>query len=80
MLRLTFLYHFHVTSQKSDYNVTFGQDLLQGLGISLDFQNNFISLRETKIPMRAINCNMRNNFVIQDSKNIKRVPKRIKKI
>ena len=33
---------FHVTSQKSNYDVIFGQDLLQGLGINLDFQNNFV--------------------------------------
>ena len=34
---------FHVTDKKSNYNVIFGTDLLQKLGISLDFQNNLIS-------------------------------------
>ena len=33
---------FHVTSQKSNYNVIFGQDSLPELGINLDFYNNFV--------------------------------------
>ena len=33
---------FHVMNEKSNYNVIFGRDLLQELGISLDFQNNFV--------------------------------------
>ena len=40
---LNFMAHifapFHITSQKSNYDVIFGQDLLQESGINLDFQN-----------------------------------------
>ena len=42
---------FHVTSHKNNYDVIFGQDLLRELGINLDFQNNFVQWKETKIPM-----------------------------
>ena len=71
---------FHVTSQKSNYDVIFGRDLLRELGINLDFQNNSFIWKETEIPMKSINCKMRTNFVIQDSKNIKSATNRIKKI
>ena len=40
---------FHVTNQKSNYDVIFGQDLLQQLGINLDFQNNSVIWKEIKI-------------------------------
>ena len=33
---------FHLTSQKSNYDIIFGQDLPRELGINLDFQNNFV--------------------------------------
>ena len=71
---------FHLTNQKSNYNVIFGQNLLQELEINLDFQNNFLDWKETKIPMRYINCKMRTNFEMQESKNIKNATNRIKKI
>ena len=71
---------FHVTSQKSNYNVIFGQDLLQELGLKSDFQNNFVGWKETKIPTKLFNCKMRTNFAIQESKNIKCTTNRIKKI
>ena len=32
----------HITSQKSNYNVIFDQDLLQEIRINLDYQNNFV--------------------------------------
>ena len=71
---------YHVTSQKSNCNIIFGQNLLRELGINLDFQNDFIRWKEIKIPMKSINCKMRTNFVIQESKNVKSTTKRIKKI
>ena len=58
---------FHISGQKSNYNVSFGWDLLWEYGINLDFQNNFVAWKETKIPLKSVNCNMRTNFAIQDS-------------
>ena len=49
---------FHITSQKSNYNVNFGRDLLWELKIYLDFQNNFVGWKETKIPMKSMNYKM----------------------
>ena len=54
----------HVTSQKSNYNVIFGRNLLRELGINLDFQNSFVGWKETKIPMKSIYWKMRTNFTI----------------
>ena len=68
---------FHVTSQKSNYDVIFGHDLLRELGTNLDFQNNFVGWKETKIPIKSIDCKMRTNFAIQESKNIKSATKKI---
>ena len=70
---------FYATSQKSNYDVIFGRYLLQELGINLDFQNNFIGLKVTKILMISIDCKMRTNFAIQENKNIKSTTNRIKK-
>ena len=39
---------FHIISQKSDYNVIYGQDLPQELGINLDIQNNFVGWKENQ--------------------------------
>ena len=71
---------FHVTSQKSSYNVIFDPDILRELGINLDCQNNFVGWKEAKIPMKSIYCKMRTNFAIQESINIKSATNRIKKI
>ena len=58
---------FDITCQNSNYNVNFFQDLLQELGINLDFQNNFVGWKETKIPMKSANNKMRTLFLIQES-------------
>ena len=62
---------FHVTNQKSNYVVMFGRDFLRELGINLDFQNNIVGGKETKVPMKSINYKMRTNFVIQESKKVR---------
>ena len=48
---------FDVTCQKRNYDVIFVKDLLWELGVSLDFQNNFVGWKETKIPIKPINYN-----------------------
>ena len=68
---------FHITSQKSNY---IHQDLLQRLGVNLDFQNKCVGWKETKISMKSINCEMLTNFAMQVTKNIKNATNRIKKI
>ena len=72
---------FHVTTKKSNYNVIFSRDSLQELGIQLDFQNNFIGWKDISLLMNnPINCKIRTQFTIQNSKNVRNVNKRIKKI
>ena len=50
--------------------------------INLDFQNYFVFVgwKETKVPMKSINCKMRIEFLIKKSTNIKSGTNRIKKI
>ena len=71
---------FHVTTKKSNYDIIFGRDVLQELGIQLDFQNNFIGWQNINLPMKPMDCKMRTHFTNQDSKNIRNATKRIKKI
>ena len=71
---------FHETTKKSNYDVIFGRDLLQKLGIQLDFQNNFTGWKDINLSMQPIGCKMRTHFTIQDDKNIRNATKRIKKI
>ena len=71
---------FHVKTKKSNYNVIVDRDLLQELGIQLDFQNSFIEWRNVNIPIKPIDCKMRTHFTIQESKNVSNPTKRIKKI
>ena len=70
---------FHVTNQTSKNDVIFGQDFLRELGINLDFQNNFVGWKETKISMKLIKSKMRTNFIIQERKNIQNAIDRIEK-
>ena len=58
---------FHVTIKKGNYNVVFGRDLLQVLGIEIDIQNNFLGWQDINIPMKPIDCKMKTHFTIQDS-------------
>ena len=59
---------FHVTDKRSNYNSIFGRDLLRELGISLDFQNNFVDWKESKISKNPINCKLKK---IISSKTVK---------
>ena len=45
---------FHVTTKKSNYNVIFGRNLLQEIGIQLDFKNTFIGWKDINLPMEPI--------------------------
>ena len=58
----------------------FGRGLLWELGINVYFQNNFVGWKESKIPMKLINCEMITNFTIQENKNIESATNRIKKV
>ena len=71
---------FHVTTKKNNHNLIFGRDLLQELGIQLDFQNNFIGWKDINLPMKPIDYKMRTHFTIQESKNVRNATERIKKI
>ena len=62
---------FHVANQQSNYNVIFGRHLLQELEMTKDFQNNFVSWKETKIPMTTINSKLKKYVTIHNSKNIR---------
>ena len=42
-----------------------------------NFQNNFIGGQDINIPMKVINCKIRIDFAIQDSKNIRNASKNI---
>ena len=44
------------------------------------FQNNNVTWKKTKKPIKLINCKMRTNFAIQESKNIKSATNRVNKI
>ena len=63
---------FHISSQKSNYNVIIVRDLLR--------VHNYVGWKETNIPMKSINRKMRTNFANQESKNIKSATNRIEKI
>ena len=52
----------------------------QELGIQLHFQNNFIVWKDINLRMKPIDCEIKNHFTIQDSKNVRNATKRIKKI
>ena len=71
---------FYVTSQKSNYDFIFGQDILEKLRMNLYFQKQLRCLKIKKILMKSINFKMRTNFAIEESKNIKSAAIRIKKI
>ena len=45
--------------------------LLRELGINVDFQNNFVGWKETKIPMTSINCKF--NLAVQDIINVQQI-------
>ena len=70
---------FHVTSPKNNYDVIFGRDLRQMLGINIDFQINFVGWKETNVPMKLNKCKIRIHFAIQEGKNIRSATNRIKK-
>ena len=70
---------FYVTSKISKYNIIFVQIILRQVGISLDLKH-IIGWKETKTPMKSINCKMRTNFAVQESKNIKSATNGIKNI
>ena len=71
---------FHVTDQKSNFNVIFVRDLLRELGIYLDFQNNFVGWKTIKISMKPIHCTLNKEFDSQESKNVMKSTNIIKKI
>ena len=71
---------FHVTTKKYNCDVIFGRNLLQELGIQLDFQNNFIGWKDINLSIKLVKCKMRIHFTIQDSKYVRNATKRIKKI
>ena len=78
-VKAKFFAQFHITSQKSNYNVIFGQDSPWELGTNLDFQSNYVGWKESKIPMKSINCKVRTNFSIQISDVIKSAAKELRK-
>ena len=71
---------FHVTKQKSAYDVIFGRKLLKELGIVLDFNQMVTIWNDVTIPMKDVNAEVKTHFFIRDSKHVNESTKRIKKI
>jgi len=72
--------HCRVTKQESNYDIILGRDILRELGLKLDFSNNKIVFEHSEIPMKPINCTVKEHFAIQDSIRAHAETKRIKKI
>ena len=70
---------FDVTTKSISLDVIFYSNLLQELGIQLDFRNIFIAWQDINLPMKPIDCKMKTLFTIQDSKKVRNVSKRVKK-
>ena len=71
---------FHVITKKVKKKIVIVRDLLWELGFQLDFQNNFIGWQDINLHMKPIDCKMRTHLIIQDSENVRKATKRIKKI
>ena len=56
----------HLTNQNSKYDLIIGQDLLESLGIDISFSNMTIQWDQISIPMKSIDVNEPEFFVIED--------------
>ena len=54
--------NFHVTNQKSTYNIIFGRKLLKDLGIILDFSQMVTIWNDVTIPMKDVDANLKSHF------------------
>lgn len=70
----------HVTKQGMSYDLIIGRDLLQELGIVLDFKNNTIQWEDVEMPMKSIQQTQSKHFHIQEDKFYPSKSERIKKI
>ena len=61
---------FHVTKQKSAYDIIFGRKLLKELGIVLDFNQMVTIWNDVTIPMKDVNAEVKTHFLIRDSKYV----------
>jgi len=58
----------HVFKNTLNYNLIIGRDLLQALGILLDFKNQTITWdKEVTIPVRDLNKSIEDGFLLQES-------------
>jgi len=69
-----------VFEKTTKYNMILGRDLLQDLGILLNFKDQTITWEEVSIPMRDPNTLMEENFVIHESEILYEATERTKRI
>ena len=70
----------HVTNRQSNYKIILGQDVLNELGIVLDFKRRVILWNESEAQMKPLESTSKTHFSISDSTRVSSETERIKRI
>mgnify|MGYP006200624585 CR=1 FL=1 len=73
-------FSYHVTTTKSRYQLIVGRDLLQELGISLDFKRQVMQWEDAEVPMKDVDCTLQTTFFIKESAAVQEATERITRI
>ena len=73
-------YNVHVTSQNTNYDLIMGRDLLQELGIKIDFSDNTVTWDHAVIPMKNFDATFEDAYHLVDSACVAEATNRIKEI
>jgi len=73
-------WNLHVFEQSTRYDLIIGRDLLQDLGILLDFKNQTVTWDEVTVPMRDPDTTIEDGYQIQESEILYEATERTKRI
>ena len=63
---------FHVTLQKSTYEIILGRDLLRSLGLNFNFKENTITWEHVSIDMKFRDCEIKSHLPLQNQTVLKK--------
>ena len=73
-------YQVHLTDQDMKYDMIMGRDLLQELGININFKNMTLEWEDHAIEMKSVDATEQTSFAIADSAAVEGASSRLKKI
>ena len=69
-----------VSNMESPYDMIIGNDVLQIIGLKINYEDMTVEWEQNSTPMKSVDCDIPEHFAIEDSEAVQEATNRVKRI